>query len=195
MKLNKLGICGLISLLSYTAMVLLSPLKYPGYNWLTMAVSDLSADVAPSQAFTEAHIRNWISRNKDRYETFEFGLWAVCLKDSGEMIGDCGLTMQKIGDVIRPEIGYHIRRDLHRQGYAKEAAIAVRDWTFQNTPFRAIYSYMKYDNVASCECAKAWGCKQIVEYEDPVNEITKVYRITKDEWKFIIRVESDNLVI
>lgn len=49
MKLSKLGICGIISFLSYAAMVLFSPLKYPGYNWMTMAVSDLSADGAPSQ--------------------------------------------------------------------------------------------------------------------------------------------------
>lgn len=48
MKLSKLGILGLISLLSYTAMVVFSPLAYPGYNWMTMAVSELSAVGAPS---------------------------------------------------------------------------------------------------------------------------------------------------
>ena len=50
MKLSKLGICGIISLLSYTAMVVFSPLAYPGYDWMTMAVSDLSAEGAPSAA-------------------------------------------------------------------------------------------------------------------------------------------------
>ena len=50
MKLSKLGICGVISLLSYTAMVIFSPLAYPGYDWLSMAISDLSAEGAPSQA-------------------------------------------------------------------------------------------------------------------------------------------------
>lgn len=49
MKLSKLGICGIISFLSYTAMVVFSPLAYPNYNWMTMAVSDLTADGAPSQ--------------------------------------------------------------------------------------------------------------------------------------------------
>lgn len=53
MKLKYLGICGIISLLSYTAMVVFSPLAYPGYNWMSMAVSDLSADGAPSQALAE----------------------------------------------------------------------------------------------------------------------------------------------
>lgn len=48
-RLSKLGICGMISLLSYTAMVVFSPLAYPGYNWMSMAVSELSAAGAPSK--------------------------------------------------------------------------------------------------------------------------------------------------
>lgn len=54
---------------------------------------------------------------------------AVCLKETGELIGDCGLTMQNIGGVIKPEIGYHICKDMQRKGFAKEAASSVRDWT------------------------------------------------------------------
>ena len=53
MKLKYLGIFGIISLLSYTAMVIFSPLAYPGYDWLSMAVSDLSAVGAPSAALAE----------------------------------------------------------------------------------------------------------------------------------------------
>lgn len=49
MKLSHLGIFGIISLLSYGAMVLFSPLAYPGYDWMSMAVSDLSAVGAPSR--------------------------------------------------------------------------------------------------------------------------------------------------
>ena len=47
-RLRLLGIFGIISLLSYAAMVVFSPLAYPGYDWLSMAVSDLSAEGAPS---------------------------------------------------------------------------------------------------------------------------------------------------
>ena len=48
-RVRMLGILGIISLLSYTAMVVFSPLAYPGYDWLSMAVSDLSAEGAPSK--------------------------------------------------------------------------------------------------------------------------------------------------
>ena len=56
-------------------------------------------------AFDESRVRSWIERNIERYQGFGFGLWAVCLKATGEMIGDCGLTMQLINGKIQPEIG------------------------------------------------------------------------------------------
>ena len=49
MKLSHLGIFGLISLLSYAAMVIFSPFAYPGYDWMSMPVSELSAVGAPSK--------------------------------------------------------------------------------------------------------------------------------------------------
>ena len=48
--LQKLGLLGIVSLLSYTAAVVFSPLAYPGYDWMAQAVSDLSAADAPSLA-------------------------------------------------------------------------------------------------------------------------------------------------
>ncbi len=47
--IQKLGLLGIVSLLSYTAAVLFSPLAYPGYDWMAQAVSDLSAANAPSK--------------------------------------------------------------------------------------------------------------------------------------------------
>ena len=41
---------GIISLISYVMAVIISPMAYPGYNWMEQAVSDLSADNAPSKA-------------------------------------------------------------------------------------------------------------------------------------------------
>jgi len=46
--INWLGLLGIISFLSYLAAVVFSPLAYPGYDWKSQAVSDLSAVNAPS---------------------------------------------------------------------------------------------------------------------------------------------------
>ena len=47
--INWLGLTGIVALLSYAAAVVFSPLAYPGYNWMAQAVSDLSAETAPSR--------------------------------------------------------------------------------------------------------------------------------------------------
>lgn len=51
--INIMGLTGLIQLLSYAAAVIFSPLDYPGYDWLSQAVSDLSAEGAPSRMLWE----------------------------------------------------------------------------------------------------------------------------------------------
>lgn len=51
--INYLGLLGVISLLSYTAAVVFAPFAYPGYDWMSQAVSDLSASSAPSKMLWE----------------------------------------------------------------------------------------------------------------------------------------------
>ena len=131
--------------------------------------------------FDEKKVKEWIERNMNRYQKDGFGLWAVCLKESGEMIGDCGLTLQNIDGTMLPEIGYHIRKDQQHKGYAKEAASAVRDWAFNNTDYPALYSYCKYTNVPSYKTAESIGMHFEKEYPDEANEITHVSVIRRDE--------------
>ena len=59
----------------------------------------------------------------------------------------------------------------------------VRDWTFHHTPFHMVYSYMSSTNVPSMKTAISYGCKQVDEFTDEVNELTKVFAISRDEWK------------
>ena len=47
------GLTGLIALISYTAAVVFAPMAYPGYDWMAQAVSDLSAQGAPSRPLWE----------------------------------------------------------------------------------------------------------------------------------------------
>ena len=170
-----------------TERLFLREMKESDFDALYKVLADSDIMQHYPYAFDENRVINWIQRNIERYRIFGFGLWAVCLKETGEMIGDCGITLQLIDGQIKPEIGYHIRADKQRNGYAKEAAIAVRDWTFNNTPFQIVYSYMKYTNEPSVKTAISYGCKQVDEYKDDENEITKVFAISKDQWAGLIR--------
>lgn len=169
-------------MITETERLFLREMNDADYDALYAVLADSDIMQHYPYTFDEARVKNWINKNIERYSIFGFGLWAVCLKDTGEMIGDCGLTMQNINGVIKPEIGYHIRKDQQRKGYAKEAAIAVRDWTFKNTPFNRIFSYMKYTNTASAHTAVSYGCHLIDEFKDETNEITKVYAVSRQEW-------------
>ena len=142
-------------------------------------------------SFDEKRVRAWIRRNMTRYRENGFGLWAVCRKDDGEMIGDCGLTLQQIDGQTLPEIGYHIRRDCQRRGYAREAAAAVRDWAFAHTAYPALYSYCKYTNVPSYKTAEAIGMRFIKEYPDEANGVTHVSGMTRAEWEKSHRKENE----
>jgi RimJ/RimL family protein N-acetyltransferase len=57
--------------------------------------------------FDRAGVEGWISRNIHRYEKNGHGLWALDLKATGEMIGDCGITLQEVDGEFLQEIGYH----------------------------------------------------------------------------------------
>ena len=133
--------------------------------------------------FDGARVRDWIERNMNRYRKDGFGLWAVCLKETGEMIGDCGVTLQNINGELLPEIGYHIRHDCQRKGYAKEVAKNVRDWAFRNMDAPALYSYCKYTNEPSIRTAESIGMRFDFEYPDEINGKTHVSVITREEWQ------------
>ena len=73
----------------------------------------------------------WIERNRRRYESDGYGLLAIVLKSSGEVIGDCGLSWQLADNETVLELGYHLRRDHWGHGYATEAAHACMDYAFR----------------------------------------------------------------
>ena len=41
---------------------------------------------------TRDEVSAWISWNQRLYRTYGYGLWLLLLGDTGEFVGDCGLT-------------------------------------------------------------------------------------------------------
>ena len=128
--------------------------------------------------YDEEGTKRWINWCLNSYKNEGFGLWAVCLKNSNKFIGDCGLSIQNIDGEKLPEIGYHINKNYWKKGYAKEAANAVKKWTFENTKYEKLYSYMNKENVASYKTAESIGMKRIKEDQDEF-ETLLVYCIEK----------------
>lgn len=133
--------------------------------------------------YDDAGVQRWLDWTFDNYAKHGFGLWAVTLKETGEFIGDCGITMQPIHGQWLPEIGYHIHKQHWRKGYASEAAAACIRLAFEQFGFPAVYSYMKAENEPSWRTAMKNGMTFVTEYDDPVNTRTRVYRITREAWE------------
>jgi RimJ/RimL family protein N-acetyltransferase len=70
------------------------------------------------------------------------GLWAVERRDTGELIGDCGL-MQVEGTGPEVEIAYHYKQTAWNNGYGTEAALACRSWRVMEK------AGMRYEGTAS----------------------------------------------
>jgi len=135
--------------------------------------------------FDEERTRRWIAWNMENYDRYGFGLWAVVYRETGEVIGDCGITMQNIyGDgVLLPEIGYHLRKDYQHRGLALQAGQAVLRYIFDNTAFDEVFCYQKWTNLPSRRLAERLGLSLRTEYSDPKNTRTSVYSITRREFE------------
>ena len=81
--------------------------------------------------YDENGVTRWLNWCIKSYADNGFGLWALELKETGEFIGDCGISLQNIDGEILHEIGYHINKRFWRRGYAKEACAAVKEWFFE----------------------------------------------------------------
>jgi RimJ/RimL family protein N-acetyltransferase len=132
-------------------------------------------------SFDRQATEEWIARNQRRYVVDGHGLWAMDLKSTGEMIGDCGITRQEVDGEWLPEIGYHLRRDLWGQGLATEAAQACRDHGFTQLAADSLISLIRPENVPSRRVAER-NSMTVWKETTRSGMLHLVYRIRKKEW-------------
>ena len=132
-----------------TPRLCLRELKQSDFDSLCLILRDEETMYAYEGAFTAAEAHQWLDRQLSRYQQWGFGLWAVVLKDSGEMIGQCGLTLQlwKGEEVL--EIGYLFQRRHWHKGYATEAARACKQYAFETLIAEEVCSIIRDTNTAS----------------------------------------------
>lgn len=124
---------------------------------LRAILQDAETMTAYEGAFDEEMVQAWLARMRDRYRDDGFGLWAVVLSGSGEMIGQCGLTRQHIFDDDGIEVGCLFNRAHWHRGYAAEAAAGCRDHAFAALNVERVWAQVRDTNIASMNVAIRLG--------------------------------------
>ena len=119
------------------------------YDSLCNILQDEDTMYAYEGAFSDDEVREWLDRQISRYHQWNFGLWAVILKETDEMIGQCGLTMQPWKETEVLEVGYLFNRLYWHKGYATEAAIACKNYAFKILKADEVCSIIRDTNIAS----------------------------------------------
>lgn len=140
-----------------TDRLIVREISHGDYNALCGILQDEETMRAYEGAFSGAEVQEWIERQLRRYREYGFGLWAVVLKATGEVIGQCGLTMQMWNGQEALEVGYLFNRNYWHHGYATEAARGCIDYAFNVLGATDVCSIIRDSNIASQRVAQRSG--------------------------------------
>jgi RimJ/RimL family protein N-acetyltransferase len=102
----------------------------------------------------------WIEWNRRLYHECGFGLWLISLRETGEFVGDCGLTLQEVNGETEIEVGYHVKRELWCSGLATEGARACISYATEVLDLDRIVAIIDPRNAASARVAEKIGMRR-----------------------------------
>ncbi len=160
----------------------LRPFKQDDFEFLVAlnADPDVARFIAYGVPRTREETRTFLDRVLIGYREDSLGHLAVYLKDSGALIGRCGLTLTELeagppaghppqcfwfrgsaptglSVVNEVELGYTFAKEHWGYGYATECAMAMRDFGFRELGLPLILSAIAPLNAASRNVARKLG--------------------------------------
>lgn len=118
------------------------------------------------------YIRDYIEKV---YGFYGFGMWTVCLKENGEVIGRAGLSMRE--GFEEPELGYVIGTKWQRRGIAAEVCRAVLTYGRDELGFERVRALMHPGNTASERLCRKLG----FQYEKEMTLDSEIYNLYEKE--------------
>tara|TARA_B100000780_G_scaffold251597_1_gene198314 strand:+ start:2693 stop:3217 length:525 start_codon:yes stop_codon:yes gene_type:complete len=121
---------------------------------------------------------NWFAKVFYRYKNNLGGMNAIILKETGALVGQCGLLIQTVEGKDRLEVGYSLLPQYRGFGYGTEAAVKCKEFAFENSLAEALMSMVHVDNKASEKVALKNGMQleSVIEYD---GMMAKIYTIEK----------------
>jgi RimJ/RimL family protein N-acetyltransferase len=144
-----------------TARLLLREMTWDDLDFVAAMLADPQVMRFYPKCYSRDEAKAWVQKQLNRYRDDGHGLWLVVDRESGERIGQVGLLRQQVDGVDETEIGYLIHAPCWRQGFASEAATAVRDFAFGTLDKTHVISLIRPVNIASQRVALRIGLKPV----------------------------------
>ncbi|MEO6835075.1 MAG: GNAT family N-acetyltransferase [Candidatus Tumulicola sp.] len=109
------------------------------------------------RGFTPDETRTLVARMSERYARTGIGIWPVVLKETGAIVGECGLF--PVADSEDVEIAYIFARPERGKGYGYEAASAVLAYAFDALKLPRVIAFVHRDNAASIALVNRLGMR------------------------------------
>ena len=130
------------------------------------------------------------SRAQYRQEGFSFLM--MIEKATGELVGHCGI--KRVDNPLAKnqgdhEVGWLVREDRWRRGYAEEAMRSVLDWAFTRVGAPHVVALTSHANTPSWTLMQKLGMRrrQDLDFEDPAyppeDRTTILYSLDAESWK------------
>lgn len=135
--------------------------------------------ICASGRFEKSQILERLNKEIENNEKYQVQYWPIFELKSNELIGCCGLRPY---DKKTYEIGFHLRPEFWRQGYAVEAANAVIEYAFSVLHAERLFAGHNPNNKASNKVLSKLKFKYIGdEFYEPTGLYHPSYELFNEE--------------
>ncbi len=103
------------------------------------------------------------------------GRYGIELKQTKELIGDCGITLLNIEGEELYDLGFIIHHEFWRKGYATEAARAIKDAAFRMLEIDKLFANTPWDYEAAIRVTQKLGMIKVKEFNNPQNRNIRTF--------------------
>ena len=112
----------------------------------------------------EAYIRDYID---NAYHFYQFGVWTILHKKTGEIIGRAGLSVRD--GYEEPELGYVIGLEYQRKGYAYEICQGILEYAAEYLGYAQVGALVHKENQASVALLKKLGFTRLKAHDETMD--------------------------
>lgn len=133
--------------------------------------------------FTYKDVQDWIDRYVALYEKCNLGYFLIIENVSKNIIGQAALMPTIIENIQYYEIGYILKKEYWHNGYATEAAKALKEYAFNTLDLDEVIFEIRPNNISSRKVAEALGARICCEFIKNVRNkkmIHLIYKLSKN---------------